>query len=138
MIACTSPAFTVRSIPLRISLPSATRACNPLISNMCALSDWVRFADFNELADAAFEAHGEKLLRLDRELHRQFLQHLFAEAVDDQRQRVFLREPALPAIEELVVADLRGRGLVLDAGGGIAHLDVGHGVGAALLADQQG
>ena len=46
-------------------------------------------------------------------------------------------EPALAAIEQLVVADLRGRRLVLDPGRGVAHLDIGHGVGAAAVADQQ-
>src|SRR6185437_4558654 len=77
-------------------------------------------------SDAAFEADGEELLRLDREFHRQLLQHFLAEAVDDQRQRVLGAETALAAIEQLVIADLRGGGLVLDAGGGVAHLDIGH------------
>src|SRR5437588_3003323 len=78
------------------------------------------------LTDAAFEADGQQLLRLDRELHRQLLQHLFAEAVDDQRQRVFVRKAALAAVEQLVLADLRGRRLVFDAGRRVAHLDIGH------------
>src|SRR5579863_1994813 len=75
--------------------------------------------------DAAFEADGEELLRFDRELHRQFLQHVLAEAVDDQGQRVLVLDAALAAIKQLVVADLRGRRLMLDARRGVAHLDIG-------------
>src|SRR3954453_4305151 len=89
------------------------------------------------LANAAFKAHGEQFLRLDRELHRQFLQDLLAEAVDDQRQRVLVRQAALAAVEELVLADLRCRCLVLDMGRRVAHLDIGHGMRAAAGADQQ-
>src|SRR5207248_10542236 len=68
---------------------------------------------------AAFEADREQLLRLDREFHRQLLQHLLAEAVDDERQRILVREAALPAIEHLVLADLRCRRFVLDARRGV-------------------
>src|SRR5690606_35799458 len=60
-----------------------------------------------------------------------------AEAVDDHRHRVLLADAAAAAIEQLVFADLGGRGLVLDGGGGMPDLDVGEGVRAALLADQQ-
>src|SRR3546814_15181003 len=59
------------------------------------------------------------------------------EAVDDQADRVFLADAAAAAIEHLVVGDLgRGR-LVLDGGAGVLHLDVGEGVRAAFLADEQ-
>src|SRR5260221_5380059 len=126
MIACTSPSATVRSIPFRISRPSASRACRLWISSI-----------ITGLPDAAFEADREELLRLDRELHRQLLQDVPAEAVDDQGQRVLVGEAALAAIEQLVVADLRGRRLVLDPGRRVAHLDIGNGVGAAAVADQQ-
>ena len=103
MIACTSPGRITRSTPRRISA-SPARAC--------------RFADLEQRVahqpTAPFEAHAEQLLRLDRELHRQLAEHLLAEAVDDHRDRVLLGEAALPAVEELVLADLRGRRLVLD------------------------
>ncbi len=46
-------------------------------------------------------------------------------------------EAALPAVEQLVLADLRGRRLVLDLRGRVLHLDVGEGVRAALVAEQQ-
>src|SRR5437764_9302036 len=84
-------------------------------------------------ADTALEAHRQQLLRLDGELHRQLLQHFLAKTVDDQRQRILIREAALAAVEQLVLADLRGRRLVLDLGRRIAHLDVGHGMGAAAI-----
>src|SRR3546814_3537840 len=62
---------------------------------------------------------------------------LSAAAVDDQADRVFLADAAAAAIEHLVVGDLgRGR-LVLDGGAGVIHLDVGEGVRATALADQQ-
>jgi hypothetical protein len=45
------------------------------------------------LSNATFEANGEELLRLDRELHGQLLQHLFAETIDDERQRSSRESP---------------------------------------------
>src|SRR5262249_39725408 len=88
-------------------------------------------------ADAAFEAHGEQLLRLDREFHRQLLEHFLAEPVDDQRDGILGTQTTLSAIEQLILADLRSRRFVLDAGRWVAYLDVGNGMGAAALADQQ-
>src|SRR5215472_15061072 len=89
-------------------------------------------------ADTAFQADADQLLRLDRELHRQLLQDLLAEAVDDQRYSIFGRQAALAAVEELVVADLRRRRLVLHAGRAVAALDIGRRVRTALVADEQG
>src|SRR4051794_32410227 len=106
MIACTSPSPTDRSIPFRISRPSASRrACRFLISSIITSVVPAKAGTHCafELADAAFEAHREEFLRLDRELHRQFLQDLLAEAVDDQRQGVLVGEAALAAIEQLVL-----------------------------------
>src|SRR5690606_8422069 len=74
---------------------------------------------------------------LHRELHRQLAEDLLAEAVDDQADRVLLADAAAAAVEHLVVGDLRGGRFVLDGGGRVLHLDVGEGVRAALLADQQ-
>src|ERR1700741_807401 len=88
-------------------------------------------------ADTTPEAHGQQLLRLDRKLHRQFLEHFLAEAVDDQRDRILGAQAALAAIEQLIVADLRGGRLVLDSGRRVAYLDIGHGMGAAPVTDQQ-
>src|SRR4030095_6062591 len=86
------------------------------------------------LANAAFEAHAEQVLRLHRELHRKLAQHLPAEPVHDHRDRVFVGNAALPAIEELVFTDLAGGRLVLDRGGCVLHLEVGESVSRALIA----
>src|SRR5690606_30266460 len=86
---------------------------------------------------AAFQRHFQQLLGLDRELHRQLAEDLLAEAIDDQRDRVLLRDAAAAAVEQLVIADLGGGGLVLDGRVGVLHLDIGEGVGTALFADQQ-
>jgi len=59
------------------------------------------------------------------------------EAVDDQRHRRLLIEAAAHCVEELVLADLRGRRLMLDLRRGVLHLDIGHGMRAALIAEQQ-
>ena len=50
--------------------------------------------------------------------------------------RVLVGQAALAAVEQLVLADLRGGRLVLDLGRAVLDLDVGHGVGAAAVADQ--
>src|SRR5262249_31554644 len=88
-------------------------------------------------ADAAFQTHPEQLLRLDGELHRQVEEDLLAEAVDDQVDGVLGREAALLAIEDLVLADLRRRSLVLHLRGAVAHLQVRERVRAAAVAQQQ-
>ena len=101
MIACTSPASTERSMPLRISRPSVEARVEVVdfehfdgypLRRALRTSGWVPGATLvahpepawrnvegymriqRTSSDAAFEAHGEELLRLDRELHRQFLQ----------------------------------------------------------------
>ena len=77
-------------------------------------------------------------MRFHREFHRQLLQHFLAEAVDDQRHRLFRAKAARLAIEKLVFGDFRRGGFVLDLGAGIAAFDIGHGMGAAFAAHQQG
>src|SRR3972149_82258 len=132
MMAWTSPALTFRSTPWRICWVP-TLACRSLISSMVHPSDEL----LRNLADAALEADAEQLLRLHGKLHRQLIEDLPGEAIDDHRDRILGREPALPEVEDLVLADL-GRGcLMLHPGRGILHLDVGKGVGTALVADQQ-
>src|SRR5688500_11102664 len=90
MIACTSPGFTSSDRPLRISRP-ATRAWRLSIFSIsffhrvgltpppCVFV--ITGCQVAALADGAFEAHFQQLLRLDRELHRQLAEHLLAEAV---------------------------------------------------------
>src|SRR6516225_11913371 len=79
MIACTSPPFTERSMPCRISRPSASCACKSLFSSIGTTAVMAPPS-----ADAAFEAHGEQLLCFDREFHRQLFEHFLAKSVDDQ------------------------------------------------------
>src|SRR3546814_5566237 len=62
---------------------------------------------------------------------------LFRSAVHHQGDGVRLRQAALAAVEQLVLADARGGRLVLDDRLAVLGLDVGHRVGAALVADQQ-
>src|SRR4051794_26374784 len=116
-------------MPLRICLPP-TSACRSSMVSMAGLP-WVMSAH------TSFETDAEQFLGLDREFHRQLLQHLAAEAVDDGAHRFLFRQTALPAVEELLLADLRRRRLVLDARAAVLHLDIGHGMAAALRADEQ-
>src|SRR5712692_10286220 len=88
MMECTSPAFTFRLTPFRISWFS-TLTCRFLISSMA-------------LSNTSFQAHAQQFLCLDSELHGQLAEHLFSEAGDDHRDRIFLRQAALLQIEELV------------------------------------
>src|SRR4051812_18039783 len=59
-------------------------------------------------ADRAFQADRDQLLRFDRELHRQLLQHVLDETVDHERHRLLGREAALTAVEQHLLGNLRG------------------------------
>src|SRR5688500_14950698 len=133
MIACTSPGRTARSTPRRIGLPP-TVACRSFTSSITGPSTP---PTARRSANAALQADAEQLLRLHRELHGQLLEHLLAEAVHDHVDGVLRGETALLEVEDLVLADLRGGGLVLHLRGRVQHLDVGEGVRAALVAEQQ-
>src|SRR4051794_7694682 len=74
-------------------------------------------------ADRAFEADRDQLLRLDRKFHRQLLQHVLDEAVDHERHRLLRRQPALAAVEQHLLGDLRCRRLVLEHRRGVLRLD---------------
>src|ERR1051325_8732581 len=89
------------------------------------------------LSDTALEIDAQKFLRLDRELHRQLAKDLLAKAAHDHRHGVLAGNAALPRVEELVLADLRRRRLVLDFGRRVHDFLVGKRMGAALVADQQ-
>src|SRR6266851_2603330 len=86
MMACTSPAFTVRLMPFRISR-SPTLACRSLISSS-AIRLYL-------LTNASFETDSEQFLGFHGELHGQFAEDFLAEAVDDHRHRVFAGNAAL-------------------------------------------
>src|SRR6202043_3537860 len=134
MIACTSPAFTARSRPLRISLPSIS-TCRFLISNSVIVFNPILRTFFRSFprkresssgsplargragcgsSDRSLERNRDQLLSLDRELHRQLLQHVLDEAVHDERSRLLRRQAALAAIEQHLLGNLRGRRLVLE------------------------
>src|SRR4051794_33173320 len=53
-----------------------------------------------------FERNPQQLLRFQRELHRQLLEHFLAEAADDHAHRLLRAESALLEIEDLILADL--------------------------------
>src|SRR6266576_554609 len=89
------------------------------------------------LADASFETDAEQLLRFHRELHRKLTEDLFAEAVHDHADRVLGRDAALAAVENLVLADLGGGGLMLDLRGRVADFQIRERMRAALIAEQQ-
>src|ERR1019366_6001974 len=92
MMAWTSPEFTVRLMPWRISR-SPTLACRSLISSSAMLSD------------ASFETDSEQFLGFHGELHGQFAEDFLAESMDDHRHGILAGDTALAAVKNLVFAD---------------------------------
>src|SRR6478672_6248786 len=133
MIACTSPAATESEIPRRMSRSPAL-AYRSFISSTKRQSFESRGAAGS--TDAALERDAEELLRLERELHRELLEHVLAESGDDHRHGVLLRDAALREIEDLILADLRRGRLVLHRRTLILHFDVREGVRAAAIPDE--
>ena len=84
-----------------------------------------------------FQRDRDQLLRFHREFHRQLLQHVLHKAVDDEADGFFLAEAALDAVEQHVLGDFRRRRFVLEVRRRILRLDIGHGVRAAFVADQE-
>src|SRR5215831_18758342 len=123
MMAWTSPAFTVRSMPRRISLP-ATVACKFLTSSSAIF----------RLTNASFETDAEQLLRLHRELHGKFAEDLLTESMHDHGDGVFAGKAALPAVKNLVLADFRSGRFVLHLRRSILDFEIRKSVGAALIA----
>ena len=60
------------------------------------------------LAHATFQTYAQKLLRFDRELHRQFSEDFLTETANDHVDGVLSWDTALVAVEDLVIANLRG------------------------------
>ena len=89
------------------------------------------------LPDAPLQRDADQLLRLGHELHGELLEHVAHKAVDDQRHRLLGRKPAAQAVEQLVIGDLGGGRLVLEGRARVLRLDIGHGMRAAFVADQQ-
>src|SRR5688500_4304594 len=110
MTAWTSPALTVRSMPLRISFSPAL-ARSPLISST---RESPRCVELNSLTHTSFQTHPEQLLCFHRKLHRKLLEDLFAEPVHDHGDCVLRVQATLLEIKNLVLSDLGGRRFVLD------------------------
>src|SRR6266480_2071925 len=91
MIACTSPLFTMSESPWRISR-SSTRTCRFLTSSsgICFPNSVIlrngaaRPGQDEALSNRTFQRDRNQLLRLDRELHRQLLQHVLDETIDHE------------------------------------------------------
>src|SRR5215471_14679100 len=127
MIACTSPLFTLIDSPWRISR-SSTRTFRSLTSSNAIILFQILFhvlltsperrlrrvPSDRASADAALKRDRNQLLRLHRELHRELLQHVLDKAVDDEADGLLLAQPALDAVEQHVLGDLRRRRLVLE------------------------
>src|SRR5580698_10000547 len=88
-------------------------------------------------SNGSFQADRQQILRLDRELHRQLLEYGAAEAADNHVDRVLGADAALLTVEQLLLADARGAGLVLHRGGGVAHFEVRKGMRPGVLTHQQ-
>src|SRR3954447_12000352 len=117
MMAWISPTFTVSVSPWRISR-SSTRTCRFLTSSRGMLFFQLFLRPRERawrgllgmvLSDRAFKRDRDQLLRLDREFHRQLLQHVLDEAVDDEADGLLLRQATLDAVEQHVLGDFRGR-----------------------------
>src|SRR5215210_1368706 len=91
-----------------------------------------------ESAYASFQGDAEQLLRFDGEFHRQLLEYLATEPAHDHRHRVLRAHPALLAVEDLILTDLRCGSFVLQRGRVVLNFDVRKRVRAAPVADQHG
>ena len=76
-------------------------------------------------------------MRFHGELHGEFAEDFLAESMHDHRHGIFAGDAALAAVENLVFADFRGGGFVLHLRRGVAHFQIGEGVRAAFVAEQQ-
>ena len=140
MMACTSPGPTARSMPLRISLPS-TPAWRFLISSMVWFAPFMAFPVPSptplSLTPPPFQADPSSFCASTANSigssRKTSLQKPFT-IIDTASSR---SRAALLAVEDLVLADLGGGGLVLHLRDGVLDLDVRERVRAALVADQQ-
>src|SRR4029077_3346968 len=115
MIECTSPRFTTRSMPFRISCPP-TLACRFLTSSKFICVPLFRgkllFPSTAHLPDAAFQADTQQLLRFDGKFHGQFAEDFLTKSVHDHGNRVLCFQSTLAEVKQLVFTDLRCGGLV--------------------------
>src|SRR5690554_5213375 len=122
MMAWTSPALTERLRPFSMFLPS-TDACKSLISSIVII--WV------SLANAAFEADTKQRLCFDSKFHGQFFENFFTVTIHNHRDRVFRRQATLHGVEQLIFANTRSSGFVLDMSRRILDFHYREGVSCA-------
>src|SRR5438105_2972435 len=89
------------------------------------------------LANGALHLQGDQPIHFDGVVHRQRLDDRLDEAVHDHRGAFGLGETAAHEIEELLLADLRDRGLVTDGHIVLVNLHVGVGVAARGLVEDE-
>src|SRR5208337_4033656 len=150
MSAATSPSRTVRSRSSRILRPlietlrfftSSTIFSSSLkyLEAADALSAWpaLCLAPSERSADASLKRNRDQFLCFHREFHRQLLQDVANEAIDDQGRCLLGRKPALHAKKQLVLGDFRSRCLMFELRAGIFRFDIRHRMGTAGIADEQ-
>src|ERR1700732_744437 len=127
--------------PLEFSLLQSRKFLAPLFvifrRNPMPTGSAYRIAGRGTSADAPFERNRDQFLRFHREFHRQLLQHIAHEAVDDQSRRLLARKPTLHAIKQLILGNLRRRRLMFELRAGGLRFDIRHRMGAARIADEQ-
>src|SRR6266536_2347733 len=86
--------------------------------------------------DAALKLHTEQTLRLNCKLHWQLQKHIFTEAINNQGDCIFLGDAALLQIEQLLLADFRSGGFVLNRRSVVHNFDVRKGICTAVRTNQ--
>ena len=86
------------------------------------------------LAYAALEANGKQFLGFHGKFHGELIEHFFAVAVYDQTNRFFRINPALFAIEYLILSNFRGGSFMLNRAGWILNFDVWEGMCPTFIA----
>src|ERR1035438_2993567 len=89
-------------------------------------------------SNTSFRFERKQLGGFDGELHGELPEDVLAEAVDDHADGFLGGDAPLLEVEELLLADLAGGGLVLHLGATVLHLDIGEGAGAAGLTNEHG
>src|SRR3954451_16140362 len=97
-----------------------------------------RVARVGALANRALHLQLDEAVHLDGVLHRELLDDGLDEAVDDELRGLLLVDPVRLEVEELLLADLRDRGLVADVDLVLADADRRVRVRPRRLVEQQG
>src|SRR5260221_10165077 len=113
---------------------SVKRQCSSVVSGIGSAA---YAATASALANGAFHLQLDQSVHLDGVLERQLLGDRLDEARHDHRARLRLGEPARHEIEELLLADLRDRGLVADVDLVLLDLHVRVRVGTRVLVEDQ-